>query len=302
MKESSMAKPSLFRRWAGLSLALLLPGCSAGRTLATFEPTGGGKTTTGVPFNTGPRGTLDVFAPKAGAKGRPVVIFFYGGGFRRGEKAMYAFVGKALQAHGYLAVVPDYRLNPEVKYEGFLSDGAKAVRWARDHAAEYGGDPNKIVLMGHSAGGYIAAMLATDPRWLGAVGMDPRKNLLAWVGLAGGYGNVGPPGARQTDLFGPPETYDATRPAAHVEKSSPAALLIAGDGDKVVDPANADRMAAAIRAVGGRVEARHYPRLGHTMTVGAIAAALRFWAPVYRDAVSFIDAVAGFKPGASPSP
>ncbi len=294
-----MRKSGLLRRWAGLSMALLLPGCSAGGTLAAFEPTGGGRATIGVPFGVGPRGTLDVFAPKAGATDRPVVVFFYGGGFRRGEKSMYAFVGKALQAHGYLAVVPDYRLYPEVRYDGFLSDGAKAVRWARDHAAEYGGDPKKIVLMGHSAGGYIAAMLAADPRWLGAVGMDPRKDVVAWVGLAGGYGDVGPPSRRQTDLFGPQEAYAATRPAAHVEKASPAALLIAGDGDGVVDPANVDRLAEAIRKVGGRVEARRYPRLGHTMTVGAMAAPLRFWAPVYRDAVAFIDTVIGFKPGAS---
>ena len=288
----------MWRRCAALSLTLLLPGCSAGGTLAAFEPTGGGKATMSVPFNAGPRGTLDVYAPKAGASGRPVVVFFYGGGFRRGNKAMYAFAGKALQAHGYLAVVPDYRLYPEVKYEGFLSDGAKAVRWARDHAAEYGGDPARIVLMGHSAGGYIAAMLADDPRWLGAVGMDPRKDLVAWVGLAGGYGDVGPPRARQADLFGPAETYNATRPAAHVEKVSPAALLIAGDGDKVVDPGNVDRLAAATRAAGGRVETKLYPGLGHLMTVGALSAPLRFWAPVYRDAVSFIDRVTGFKSGA----
>jgi acetyl esterase/lipase len=294
-----MTKSSVLRRWVGLSAALLLSGCSAGGTLAAFEPTGGGKATRNIVFAAGPRGTLDVFAPKAGAAGRPVVVFFYGGGFRRGEKSMYSFVGKALQAHGYLAVVPDYRLYPEVRYQGFLSDGAKAVRWARDHAAEYGGDPSKIVLMGHSAGGYIAAMLAVDPRWLGEVGMDPRRDVSAWVGLAGGYGDPSAGRTVRGDLFGGPEEYDSTRPGAHVEKASPPALLIAGDGDKVVDPANVDRLAASIHAVGGRVEARRYPRLGHLMTVGAFAAPLRFWAPVYRDAVSFIDAVTGFNAGAS---
>jgi acetyl esterase/lipase len=293
-----MALKAWTRRLAGLSLMLGLAGCSAGGALATFEPTGGGKSAHGLVFNpvAGARGSLDVFAPRQPAAGRPVVVFFYGGGFRRGEKSMYSFVGKALQAHGYLAVVPDYRLYPEVRYQGFLSDGAKAVRWARDHAAEYGGDPTKIVLMGHSAGGYIAAMLAVDPRWLAAEGMDSRKDVVAWVGLAGGYGDVGP-NRRGSDLFGPPETYDSTRPAAHVEKGSPASLLIAGDGDKVVDPANVDRLAGAIRKIGGRVEAVRYPRLGHTMTVGALAAPLRFWAPVYRDSVAFIDAVTGFKPG-----
>jgi acetyl esterase/lipase len=281
---------------AGLGLALLLPGCSAGGMLATFEPTGGGKATKSVPFNpeAGKRGTLDVFAPKAGATGRPVVVFFYGGGFRRGEKSMYSFVGKAMQAHGYLAVVPDYRLYPDVQYDGFLSDGAKAVRWARDHAAEYGGDPSKIVLMGHSAGGYIAAMLADDPKWLGAVGMDPRKDVVAWVGLAGGYGDTGMARRRQGP-FASAAVYDDTRPAAHVEKSSPAALLIGGDGDKVVSSGNVDLLAEATRKVGGRVEARHYPKLGHLMTVGAMAAPLRFWAPVYRDTVDFIDRVTGFK-------
>jgi dipeptidyl aminopeptidase/acylaminoacyl peptidase len=128
--------------------------------------------------------------------------------------------------------------------------------------------------------------------------MDPRKDVLAWVGLAGGYGSFGRnPGGG--DLFGPAETFEATRPSAHVEKASPAALLIAGDSDTVVDPVNVDQMAAAIRAVGGRVEAIRYPRLNHLMTVGALSAPLRFWAPVYRDVTAFIDTVAGFKPGAS---
>ncbi|MDI7066444.1 alpha/beta hydrolase, partial [Klebsiella pneumoniae] len=99
---------------------------------------------------------------------RPVVVFFYGGSWQNGARSDYLFVGQALTSRGFVAVLPDYRTYPDTRFPGFMEDAAAAVRWARDHAAEYGGDPSRIFLMGHSAGAHIVALLATDGHYLAA--------------------------------------------------------------------------------------------------------------------------------------
>ena len=88
---------------------------------------------------------------------------------------------------GYVAVVPDYRICPEVCYPDFLDDGAFVVRWVKDNIARFGGDPDKLFLKGHSAGAHIAAMLSIDGRWLGKVGLNPRRDIAGLIGLAGPY-------------------------------------------------------------------------------------------------------------------
>ena len=89
----------------------------------------------------------------------PVIVFFYGGSWSSGTKDGYGFAGRALAAQGFVVAVPDYRLVPAVRFPAFLEDGAAAVRWVRAHAADFGGDGERIVLAGHSAGAYNAAML-----------------------------------------------------------------------------------------------------------------------------------------------
>ena len=95
--------------------------------------------TTGVRFSDGRRGLLDIYAPK-GAHDAPMVVFFYGGGWEDGQRADYKFVAMALAKRGIVTVVPDYRLYPDVRFPDFLHDGARAVRWARRNAIEFGAD------------------------------------------------------------------------------------------------------------------------------------------------------------------
>ena len=85
---------------------------------------------------------------------------------RAAASEIYRFVAEALARRGYVAVLPDYRVYPPARYPDFLDDGAQAVRWAKDNAARFGGDPTKIFIMGHSAGAHIAAMLTIDATWL----------------------------------------------------------------------------------------------------------------------------------------
>ncbi|MGJ0502953.1 MAG: alpha/beta hydrolase [Methylocystis sp.] len=128
-----------------------------------------------VAYGAGPRAKLDVYLPERVDAAKPLVVFFYGGRWSSGEKAQYRFVGAALAARGAIAVIPDYSLYPQTSFPVFLEDAARALRWARDNAGQLGADRSRIFLMGHSAGGHIAAMLAFDKRWLAAVGLSPAK-------------------------------------------------------------------------------------------------------------------------------
>jgi acetyl esterase/lipase len=159
-------------------VAAVLSGCSATKVLNTLEPRFGLTVTRNLAYPPGPRHDLDVYAPRHPAPHTPVVVFIYGGGWDTGEKSQYAFVGDALASHGYVAIVPNYRIYPEAHYPDFLEDSAEAVAWAKAHARAYGGDPDELFLVGHSAGAYNAAMLTLDPRWLAAVGLDPHRRPL----------------------------------------------------------------------------------------------------------------------------
>ena len=108
---------------------------------------------------------LDVYRPEAG-EGAPVVVFYYGGSWQSGERSLYRFVGASLSARGIVAVIPDYTLYPDARYPDFLDDAAAAVRFASEHADGWGGNPRRLIVMGHSAGAYIGAMLAFDRRWI----------------------------------------------------------------------------------------------------------------------------------------
>ena len=187
-----------------------------------------------------------------------------------------------------MTIIPDYRVYPAVRYPAFLQDSALAVRWARDHAAEYGGDPSKLFLMGHSAGAYNAVMLGVDRRWLGAVDMDPRRDVRGVIGLAGPYDFLPLHSDELKIIFGPPEARPDTQPINHVDGQAPPMLLMTDLGDKVVDPGNTQRMADRIRDRGGRVETATFPGLSHALVLGAVAAPLRFLAPVTRKIGEFV--------------
>jgi acetyl esterase/lipase len=176
-----------------------------------------------------------------------------------------------------------------VRWPAFLEDNAKAVRWVKDHAAEFGGDPSKLFLVGHSAGAYNAVMLSLDRRWLAAVGMDPRRDLRGTVGLAGPYDFLPLRSDELKAIFGPVNTRPATQPINYVDGQGPPLFLATDDGDKVVDPGNTTRLAAKIRADGGSVETRTYRGLSHALLLGVVAAPLRFLAPVLKDLTAFIE-------------
>jgi acetyl esterase/lipase len=180
---------------------------------------------------------------------------------------MYRFIGAALTARGYVVVVPDYRLYPEVRFPDFLADGAQAVRWVRENIATSAGDAGRLFVMGHSAGAYIAAMLALDGQWLAAVGLDANRDLAGLIGLSGPYDFL-PIRAPDLQIIFGGDNRPETQPIAFAAGRKPPALLLTGGADRTVGAGNSQRLAAALRRGGNDATDILYPRLGH-MTIMA---------------------------------
>ena len=267
--------------------ALLLSGCSTVEAFDALVPKDSGATAVAKDqrFPPGPGGRLDVYAPKdASASERlPVIVFFYGGSWNSGAKEGYAFAGRALASRGFVTFVPDYRLTSRASYPAFLEDCAAAVRWVRANAARFGGDPDRIVLAGHSAGAYNAAMLSVDPRWLGA----DRAAVRGFAGLAGPYSFLPLDTEVTKETFGHVADLASTQPVNFASGDDPPALLIAGGRDDLVFGSNSIEMAMKLSEAGVPVETRVYPELGHVGVMTALSTLFRGRAPVLDDIAAF---------------
>lgn len=247
----------------------------------------------GVAYGPGERLKLDLYAPRApAARPRPVMIFFYGGSWNSGRRQAYGFAARALAARGFVVVVPDYRLVPEARYPEFLRDCAAAVRWARRHAAAYGGDGERIVLIGHSAGAYNAAMLALDP---GLLGPD-RAVVRGLVGLAGPYDFLPLDDSATLAAFGAWPNPAETQPIRYAAAGAPPALLLHGADDLRVKPRNSRQLAGRLQAAGSEVRLKLYPGLGHVGILTALAVPFRRQATVLADVSEFAREVAAKGP------
>ena len=264
-----------------------LPGLLAAALLGLTAP-GGIEVRHDLAYGPGPRGKLDVYLPRRVGPDTPVAVFIYGGSWQSGDRSFYRFVGATLASRGIVTVIPDYRVYPRARYPDFLRDNALAVRFVKGHAGQWGADPARLFLVGHSAGAYNVAMLAVDRRWLAEVGLDPRRDLAGTVGLAGPYDFLPLRDEKLKIIFGPPDRRPDTQPINHVDGQAPPMLLLAGDKDSVVDPGNATRLAAAIAARGGEGEARIYPGVGHVGLITALLPPFRHRAPVLDAVVDFI--------------
>jgi len=269
---------------------LLLGGCAD----AFFGLVGSGTDTqalneqTGIVFDGTHRLQLDVYAPR-NAQAAPVVVFFYGGSWVDGRRRWYRYVGEALANHGVIAVIPDYRKYPDVHFPQFMHDAANAVAWTRAHAAEFGGDAQRLFVMGHSAGGQIAALLACDRRYLSQVGMQPR-DLAGMIGVAGAYAFL-PFVDDEPEIFGDDARgrYDS-QPINFVDGDEPPMLLLQGQDDDEVPPQNAESMAERAQAMDGTALLKLYPGVGHSSILLAFARAHVSRVPTLKDTLAFIAA------------
>jgi acetyl esterase/lipase len=238
-------------------------------------------------YGPNPSHLLDIYtSAHASNQLREVIVFFYGGRWKEGTKNDYRFVGATLVGRGYIVVIPDYRKYPDVRFPTFVEDGAKALAWVHDHIAEWQGDPQRIHVVGHSAGAHIGALLAADAHYLADAGKD-RSIIRDFVGLAGPYSFI-PSDPDLQDLFGPPTNYPNMQVTTFIDGGQPPMLLLHGEADTRVKPYNLEKLRQRITEQGGCVRAITYPDVGHSGILAALSWLNPSSAPVVEDIVRFL--------------
>lgn len=240
-----------------------------------------------IAYGPDPRQTLDVYRPQGAARNLPVVVFVYGGAWKSGDRRAYEFAGRALAAQGALVVVIDYRLVPQVRFPAFIEDTAAAIAWVNRNAAALGGDPNRIILAGHSAGAYDIAVAALDRRYLDAQGVDPGV-IAGVVTLAGPFDFLPLDDPDTIAAFGQWPRPQETQPVRLVTADAPPFLLLTGDSDSTVGPYNSRNLKKRLDAAGVENRFVLYPGLDHVGLLTALSRPFRWRAPVLEDAGTFI--------------
>jgi len=277
------------RLLSSLSLLLLLPACSALQIISNTSPSSHYQKTSALRYVEGNRGLLDYYEPVELDSTAPTVVFFYGGGWRSGERQKYEFVASALTKAGFRVVIPDYRMYPEVQFPAFMHDAARAVAWTLNHVADdaLATPSSTLYLMGHSAGAQIAALLAVDSAYLEAQAVPP-ESIVGLIGLSGPYDFLPLQSGYLEQVF--PEDLRADSQAINfVSGAAPATLLIHGEDDDVVEPGNSERFARALADAGVSVELKLYPGTGHATIAAALAPRLEFLADTLQDTIEFIN-------------
>ena len=237
-------------------------------------------------FGPDSRHVLDLYAPRQPRGPLPLCVFVHGGGWDSGDRREYGFAGRALAALGFLVACADYRVFPQAVFPAFVEDLAAAANWLAGHAKEYGGDPERLFLVGHSAGAYNAVIFALQPARFGAPALAGR--IEAVVGLSGPYDFYPYDVQQSIDAFGAYPEPLSTQPVNLVTPAAPPMLLAHGERDTTVGDYHTVRLALKLRQAGVPVVERHYPPLGHPATVLGLITVLRPFLPVWRDVSQFL--------------
>lgn len=285
-----MTRRGLFAPALGLKAAacspLASPALSPLGLLNSLGPRDAGarRVARDLPYGDDPRQRMDLYAPRAPGP-HPVLVFFYGGGWDSGSRDLYGWAAQALAALGFVVALPDYRLVPQVVFPAFVQDAAAATATAAEAAADHGGDPRRLGVLGHSAGAYLAMMITLDRRYMAAV---ERPDLIrAAAGLAGPYDFLPFDVAASRNAFGRAPDPTLTQPITFVRPDAPPIWLGHGTADVVVHDEDTRLLDAHQRAVGGRSEAKLYDGLDHADLVATFSPLFRRKAPVLADVTGF---------------
>ena len=276
-------RPSRRLLLVGTTTAALFGGlvaCSPTRLLSAVSYHDQVRVVSDLAYGATDRQKLDIYQPKRPAgqsttgQSNPVVIFVYGGSWQNGSKAGYGFIGHSLAQAGYTTVVIDYRLAPKYRYPAFVQDTADAIAWTYRNISQYGGNPQQLFVMGHSAGAFNAITAVNDQRFWRTTGV-PDQAVLGVIGLAGPYAydfttdstrKVFPVGAHPDQIM----------PDRHPRPHAPAHYLLTAQRDRVVYDFNTDRMQAALQSVGVPVQVGVVPKVGHASMIVAMATPTEF--------------------------
>jgi acetyl esterase/lipase len=247
----------------------------------------------GVAYGRLARQKLDIYEPGRADGTGPIVLFLYGGSWTSGDRAIYGFVGSAFAARGVTTVVADYRLYPHVRFPTFNEDAALAYRHVADELAVRDGRARPIILMGHSAGAHMAALLAFDRRYLDTAAPG-RPRPAGLIGMAGPYAFDPTTWPDTKDIFATTASRpNAARPVAFVRPDAPPTLLLHGAADDVVTPTASRDLFAALKAAGVMAEKVEYVGVGHVGLVLTLSAPFRWRADTLSTALAFIERVGG---------
>lgn len=242
------------------------------------------------------RQVLDVYSPRlTSVVKRPVVVFIHGGSWNSGSKNIYTFIGRRLAKQGVVAVIINYRLAPAVEVSAMADDCARAVLWTSRHIAEYGGDPTRIFVMGHSAGGGLAALLATDDALFTRLGLaqNPVKGAIlddpAGLDMFDYLTKMEYPNDQQYLVpYGKdPAVWRAVSPMYHVRAGSPPMLLYAGERTYPSIASSSRKFVQRLQALGVTHTFTEIPGKKHIPMVLQL-----YWQHnlIYRDLLRFVGA------------
>lgn len=289
-----------------LVVLLALAASPAAAQVTIFSPfnlaeamDAGVKKVADIAYADGQRKKLDIYMPEDLKAPAPVVMFIYGGAWRAGDKFEYEFVGRALAAAGFVTVIADYRLYPEVKYPDFLEDNAQAMRWIQDNISLYDGDPKRFFLAGHSAGAYNAVMLGVDSSFRRDLGVT--MPIRAIAGISGPYNFYPFEYNEVRETFGDAANPEGTQPINLITTETPPILLASGTADPIVRVQNSEALGQKLRSSGVWVTEKYYDGMGHLEPIVAMGAMMRFRMPVLHDVVEFFQTFGAF-PSGTPRP
>jgi acetyl esterase/lipase len=285
-----MTRRGIFAGLGAVSLGGLAAACSPLGLLNTLGPRdrGVGRIARDLSYGDDPRQRFDLYGPvwREGDPLRPVVVFFYGGGWDSGSRSLYGWAAQALAARGFVVALPDYRIVPQVVFPAFIEDAAAATARVAEVVGQYGGDPARLGVAGHSAGAHLAMMIALDRRYMTAVSR-PRL-IRAAAGLSGPYEFLPFDVPASINAFGRAPDPTLTQPVTFVRPDAPPLWLAHGTADDVVHDEDTVILNDRMHAVGGRSEAKLYPGLNHADTIATFSPLFRKKAPVLDDLSAFL--------------
>lgn len=263
----------------------LLGGCSALQAVNSISKIYNVDVQENIAFDTHPALKYDLYLPSdqhPEFETTPVIVFFYGGSWNRGDKSEYEFVGRRLASMGYITAVPNYRLYPEVSYPDFLRDGAKSIAHLKTELKkpQYNNlKPSaQYITMGHSAGAYNAAMIALDPKWLAEAGLPAdAKPISGFIGLAGAY-NIYPINDLEVrPVFHHPDYPPQSQPIDYTGKANPPSLILAPEADTLVSiERNSIALHQALSKAGNQSAYQAIKGTDHVTLIGTLSPLLFF--------------------------
>lgn len=277
---------SLFRIMAVSVFAVFLSACSPAALLSLTVSEQGYRIERDLAYGTDPRQKLDLYVPDTLTNPAPVLLFFYGGSWEGGSKSYYKALGQAFASKGIIVAIADYRVYPQVRYPAFVEDGARIFAFLHAQVKTHGGDPARIFVSGHSAGAYIAMMLAADPRYLRSAGADP-AGIRGVIGIAGPYDFLPLQDENLIAIFGGANRPE-TQPITYIDGKRPPMLLTYGMDDTTVLPRNTLSLAAKLRSFDSPVDVKSYAGTGHIGIILSLAPGFRGRTTLRQDILDFV--------------